>query len=142
MTSCLLAVSTPVRTASLPSVSANAFVNCDDVVEHSVPVLQSLYPTDTTHEELEEESASCDNNAVCSKIEPPRLLSSTFICDSERGLAPKVAGTKWAITATARISSAREKHQMQYGCGDKCRQKCKRKITEDHRKKYTARTGV
>ena len=38
-----LAVSTPVRTASLPSVSANAFVNCDDVVEHSVPVLQSLY---------------------------------------------------------------------------------------------------
>jgi len=117
-------------------------VNCDDVVEHSVPVLQSLYPTDATHEELEKESASCDNNAVCSKIEPPRLLSSTFICDSERGLAPKVAGTKWAITATARISSAREKHQMQYGCGDKCRQKCKRKITEDHRKKYTARTGV
>ena len=131
-----LAVSTPVRTASLPSVSANAFVNCDDVVEHSVPVLQSLYPIDATREELEEESASCDNNAVCSEIEPPRLLSSTFICDSERGgLAPKVAGTKRARTAAARIASAREKHQMQYGCVDKCHQKCKRKITEDHRKK-------
>ena len=127
---------------------------------------------------ISEESASRDNTNVCSVIEPPGLLSSTFICDTEpRDLTFHVAETvgelesslqlsepigiaqpgdsdtvalnvtdqvgntvsnvtgahKRARTAAACISHAREKHQMQYGCGDKCRRKCRTKLTEERR---------